>query len=74
LANLADLGKTGNLLLNTEKKDIINHSAILDETGNTIISEGPGKNWIKPKGTVDHYLNSVCPKRINCLIIRRLIS
>ncbi|GAB6013233.1 RHS repeat-associated core domain-containing protein [Viscerimonas tarda] len=56
-ANLADLGKAGNLLLNTEKKDIINHSAILDENGNTIISEGPGKNWIQPKGTIDHYLN-----------------
>lgn len=57
MANLADLGKAGNLLLNTEKKDVINHSAILDENGNTIISEGPGKNWIEPKGTVDHYLN-----------------
>jgi hypothetical protein len=22
-----------------------------------IISEGPGKEWIQPKGTVDHYLN-----------------
>jgi len=57
MSNLADLGKTGNLLLNTEKKDIINHSAILDENGNIIISEGPGKEWIEPKGTVDHYLN-----------------
>lgn len=57
MANLADLGETGKLLLNTEKKDIINHSAILDENGNVIISEGPGKNWIEPKGSVDHYLN-----------------
>jgi hypothetical protein len=57
LANLADLGKAGDLLLNTEKKNIINHSAILDKKGNNIISEGPGKNWIEPKGTVDHYLN-----------------
>lgn len=52
MANLGDLGKTGNLLLNTEKKDIINHSAILDENGNRIISQGPGKNWIEPKGTI----------------------
>ncbi len=29
MANLADLGKTGNMLLNTEKKDVINVSAIL---------------------------------------------
>ena len=57
MENLADLGETGKLLLNTEKKDIINHSAILDENGNVIISEGPGKNWIEPKGSVDHYLN-----------------
>ena len=57
MANLADIGKTGNLLLNTEKKDIINHSAILDENGKKIISQGPGKNWIEPKGTIDHYLN-----------------
>ena len=57
MANLADLGKAGNLLLNTEKKDVINHSAILDENGNRIISQGPGKNWIEPKGTIDHYLN-----------------
>jgi len=57
MANLADLGETGKLLLNTEKKDIINHSAILDENRNVIISEGPGKNWIEPKGSVDHYLN-----------------
>jgi hypothetical protein len=57
LANLKDIGKTGNLLLNTEKKDIINHSAILDENGKIIISEGPGKNWIEPKGAFAHYLN-----------------
>ena len=57
MANLADLGKTGNMLLNTEKKDVINHSAILDENGDRIISEGPGKNWIEPKNTIDHYLN-----------------
>ncbi|MDR2410568.1 MAG: hypothetical protein LBE13_20995 [Bacteroidales bacterium] len=57
MANLADLGKAGNLLLNTEKKDVINHSAILDENGNRIISQGPCKNWIEPKGTIDHYLN-----------------
>jgi hypothetical protein len=57
LANLADLGKAGDLFLNTEKKDLINHSAILDKNGNIIISEGPGKNWIEPKGTVTHYLN-----------------
>ena len=29
----------------------------VDENGNVIISEGPGKNWIEPKGSVDHYLN-----------------
>ena len=57
LANLADMGENGNLLLNTEKKDVINHSAILDENQNRIISIGPGKNWIEPKGAVDHYLN-----------------
>ncbi len=57
MANLNDLGETGNLLLNTEKRDIINHSAILDENQNIIISEGPAKNWIEPKGTIDHYLN-----------------
>jgi hypothetical protein len=57
MANLADLGKVGELYLNTEKKDIINHSAILEKNGNVLISEGPGKNWIEPKGTIDHYLN-----------------
>lgn len=57
MANLADLGTTGNLFLNTERKDIINHSAILDENNNSIISIGPGKEWIEPKGFIDHYLN-----------------
>ena len=57
MGNLADLGKTSNMLLNTEKRDVINHSAILDENGNRVISQGPGKNWIEPKGTIDHYLN-----------------
>jgi len=56
-ANLADLGKTGELLLNTEKNDLINHSAILDINEDIIISEGPGRNWIEPKGNFDHYLN-----------------
>ena len=57
MANLADLGTTGNLFLNTERKDIINHSAILDGNNNSIISIGPGKEWIEPKGFIDHYLN-----------------
>ena len=57
LNNLADIGKTGYLLLNTEKKDLINHSAIREMDGKTIISIGPGKEWIVPKGSVDHYLN-----------------
>jgi len=40
-ANLNDLGKNGNLFLNTEKKDVINHSAILEDDGVTkIISQG----------------------------------
>lgn len=57
-ANLADLGKSGDLFLNTEKKDVINHSAILESDGVTpIISQGPRANWLPVKGTVDHYFN-----------------
>ncbi|PIF01423.1 MAG: hypothetical protein CR994_02405 [Maribacter sp.] len=41
MANLSDLGKAGDLLLNTEKKDVINHSAIKETNGNPVISYGP---------------------------------
>ena len=29
----------------------------MDENNNSIISIGPGKEWIEPKGFIDHYLN-----------------
>lgn len=57
-ANLADLGKSGELFLNTEKKDVINHSAILESDGVTpIISQGPRTNWLPTKGAAGHYFN-----------------
>lgn len=57
MANLSDFGRKGDLFLNTERNDIINHSSILDENNNTIVSIGPWKNWIKTKGIIDLYIN-----------------
>jgi RHS repeat-associated protein len=42
LANLSDLGKVGDMLYNVEKKDLINHAAIKEANGNTVVSYGPG--------------------------------
>lgn len=44
LANLSDLGKVGDMLFNVEKKDLINHMAIKEGNGNTVISYGPAEN------------------------------
>lgn len=41
MANLADIGKTGDMLYNVEKKDAINHAAIKETNGNPVISYGP---------------------------------
>jgi RHS repeat-associated protein len=47
LGNLADIGgKKGNLKLNTEKADVINHSAILTKDGKPLISIGPNGQYI----------------------------
>jgi RHS repeat-associated protein len=41
LANLSDIGKTGDMLYNVEKKDVISHAAIKETDGTTVISYGP---------------------------------
>ena len=44
LANLSDIGKIGDMIYNVEKKDLINHAAIKNPDGSTVISYGPGES------------------------------
>jgi len=44
LANGADRGKIGDMIYNVEKKDLINHAAIKEGNGNTVVSYGPGES------------------------------
>ena len=47
-SNLGDIGEKGSsLLLNTERHDIVSHSAILSSNEEPIISIGPSKSWFR---------------------------